>query len=310
MVRLPADTCPVCQANMRTGLRPADAEKTSFWHRRWGRLAVILLLLIGPPSVYLIGYGDLGDLMKGGMAKFGLEHCAEPRNRWDDFNQDDFENYVRSGYTNWKDDKPTRRVGENPNGPESPLMAARSREQKLQYQDTRTYFASSLMSDGPSKTLKPDDNWYLRLNGEWEVAFIQGEGTPNERIIAGEWNYAWINNGEALQDVLTLPFRWLKPPAGVPPILITTIRHFNPIRNAWEGFHIQSGQMFYFGAVRNNAKIVETYKIENGPIMVWVFDNMLNDSFQVTISQSVDNGSTYQTVGSLWAKKRSFASKE
>ncbi|MDR0547846.1 MAG: zinc ribbon domain-containing protein [Deltaproteobacteria bacterium] len=311
MVQLPAVTCPACQANLRTGLRPADLEdKTSFWHRRWGRAVIVLVLLVAPPTIYGLGYGNLGDALKGGLAKFGLADCAEPKNRWDDFSQEDFEKNVRAGYASWQSNKPTRRIGESATGPESPLMAARSPEEKLKRHDTQSFFAGSLMSEGPSKSLRPENNLFIGFSGEWEVAYIQGQDglESEEKITAGEWTFTWINNGEAIQDVLTVPNRWLKPPPGQTPISMTTIRHFNQTKKTWEGFHIQSGQMFYFGSTEGNQnQIFESYQIENGPIMAWVFENIQSDSFQVAISQSSDNGSSYQPVGRIWAKKRSYA---
>jgi hypothetical protein len=294
---------------LRTGLRPTELEeKTNFWHRRWGKAAILLVLLAGPPAVYSAGYGNLEDALKGGLAKFGLADCAEPRNRWDDFSQEDFENRVRAGYDSWQAKKSTRRVGESPTGPESPVMAARTPEQKLQSHDTRSFFAGSLMSDGPSKSLKAENNWYLSLAGEWEVAFIQGQG-DSEAITAGEWVFTWINEGEALEDVLSVPYRWLKPAQGQAAISMTTVRHFNVSKGAWEGFHIQKGHMYYFGSARNQGQnqIIESYQVEGGPIMIWVFENVQRDSFQVAISQSTDNGSSFQAVGRIWAKRRSFA---
>jgi hypothetical protein len=308
MVQLPASTCPTCHANLRTGLRPQEyEEKISFWRRRWSRAVIVLVLLIGPPGIYALGFGDLGELLKGGLGKFGLADCAEPRNRWDDYSQEDFEKNVRAGYASWQNNKSTRRIGESATGPESALMAARSPEQKMIHQDTQSFFAGSLMSDGPSKNLKAEDNWYKNLLGEWDLAWIQGEGSGDEKMTPGEWVFAWINNGEALQSVISLPNRWLKPPEGLTPINMTSVRHFNTGRKAWEGFHIQTGQMHYFGATFNQNQLVESYQIENGPIMVWVFEELQNDSFKVTISQSTDNGTSYTTLGQIWAKKRGLA---
>jgi hypothetical protein len=266
-------------------------------------LLIIIVVIVGPPIIYAIGYGDLSDLLKGG---FGLGSCAEPRNRWDEFTQEDFEKNVKAGYSSWQSLKPSRRVGEDPYGPESAAMASRTPEQKLQYQDSRSFFAGSLMSDGPSKALKAENNWYVGLAGEWDVAFIQTDSQGQEKITAGEWIFAWINGGDALEDVLAIPFRWLKPEKDQVSIIMTSVRHFNPTKGLWEGFHIQSGQMYYFEANRGQNQLMESYRLENGPIMVWVFENVQRESFQVAISQSNDNGGTFQQFGRIWAKKRAI----
>jgi hypothetical protein len=67
--------------------------------------------------------------------------------------------------------------------------------------------------------------------------------------------------------------------------------------------------MYYFGSARNQSQgqIIESYQVESGLIMVWVFESLQRDSFQVAISQSADNGSSFQEVGRIWAKRRTFA---
>jgi hypothetical protein len=245
------------------------------------------------------------SLLSRAKNRLGLETCAEPRNKWDDFSQDDFEKRVRSGYTNWGKDKNTRVTGQSAKGPESPEEAGRSENEKLIRRDNQLYFSSSLVSSGPNKAIKPQDNWYSLMTGEWDVAYIINSGTPDETLIAGEWLFTWINNGQAIQDVLSVPYQWQKSPANFTPLQVTTTRMLNAKRSTWEGFHIMNSSLVYFGVTKTpQNQIMEHYQTEDGQLIVWLYSDLSSTSFKVTISQSADKGATYTKVGEMWTKRR------
>jgi hypothetical protein len=303
MVQLPATDCPQCKANLRTGEKPE--VYVPLWKRKKSKTIAILTFIMLP----FLTYGLISSQTDQGVWEWisgtlGLEGCTEPRNMWDDFSQKDFEGKVKAGYGEWNKDKNSRTVGQNPR-PETPEEASRPEPEKRVNQDNRNYFASTLTSPGPAKELKPKDNWYLLLMGEWDVAYITGAGTPNEKMVAGEWTFVWINEGQALQDVLTVPYRWQSVPSGFNPVVTTTVRTFNSKKTQWEGFHISEGQMAFFGAVRPNpGQIMEHYQPEGMPLTVWLFSDLTQESFRVTVNQSNDHGATYVQIADIWAKKR------
>jgi hypothetical protein len=302
-VRLPATDCPKCKANLRTGERPE--VYIPLWKRKKTRLIVLIVLLCIPPSVYAIisSYAEEGAVA---WIRMKLGTCAEPMEKWEEFSQEQFEKEVKSGFNLWTSDENTRITGQSAKGPETEEEKARSESQKIIDRDNQTYFATTLMSSGPAKTLTPKDNWFGLMNGEWDVAYIVGAGTPEEVIVAGEWNFTWINNGQAMQDVLSVPYQWSKPSPGVAPIQMTTVRMPNLQRQNWEGFHILDGRMIYFGVVRTASnQIMEHYQLEGEPLMVWMYDDLEMASFKVTINQSTDNGATWTKVADIWAKRRS-----
>jgi hypothetical protein len=304
LVRLPATECPQCKANLRTGEKPE--EYIPLWKRGKTKI-LIILCIIGIPALlwnYASKQTDKG-LWQYLSDRFGLETCAEPRNMWDEFNQKEFESGVKKGYDQWNKDENSRMVGQDPNGPETPEQAVRSEKEKILARDNRSYFASTLMSDQPSKNLKPTDNWYMLFPGEWDVAYILKAGTPDEQIIAGEWTFTWINDGQALQDVLSVPYRWQTAPKGFDQIQSTSTRLFNPKLHVWEGFHIQdSGFVFFRSARSQDRRIVEHYQTEGGPLVVTTFSDFTATSFKVTINESTNNGASYKEVAQIWAKKR------
>jgi hypothetical protein len=303
-VRLPAATCPKCQANLRTGERPE--VYVPLWRRKKSKLFFLIILLCLPPSLYaaLSSYAE-----EGGAAwiRMRLGACAEPMEKWEQFSQEEFEKEVKSGFSLWsRPGENTRVAGQSAKGPETEAEKARTRSQKFIDRDNQTYFATTLMSPGPSKNLAPKENWFGLMSGEWDVAYIVGAGTRDEVLVAGEWTFAWINNGQAMQDVLSVPYQWSEPAAGVAPIQMTTIRMPNAQRQNWEGFHVLDGRMIYFGVARTASnQIMEHYQLEGEPLVAWTYYDLEMASFKVAISQSANNGASWTKVADIWAKRRS-----
>jgi hypothetical protein len=143
------------------------------------------------------------------------------------------------------------------------------------------------------------------LEGEWDLAYIVGEGTSQETLTAGEWTFTWINNGQAVQDVLSVPYQWGEPAEGASPIQMTTIRMFNPKRQIWEGMHIMDGAMVFFAVTKNQTnQLIEHYQQDGGPLMVWLFDELTDQSFKVVISSSSNQGASWSKAAEIWAKRR------
>jgi hypothetical protein len=263
-----------------------------------------LVLLALPPSIF----GILSSQSEEGVAawiRMKLGGCAEPMEKWEEFSQEEFEKSVKSGYGSWSQGPNTRIAGQSAKGPETPAEAARSQSEKIISRDNQTYFATTLTSDGPSRDLKPQDNWFVLMSGEWDVAYIVNAGRPDEALVAGEWTFTWINDGQAMQDVLSVPYQWSKPPPDMSPIRMTTIRMFNPKRQAWEGFHVLDGSMIYFGVTKTPGnQIMEHYQREGEPLVVWVYSDIKRDSFKVSVSSSNDQGASWTPVAELWCKRR------
>jgi hypothetical protein len=267
----------------------------------------MLLAIVAIPSLV---WGLLSMQTEEGLYQYlknsvGLESCVEAKDMWEEFDQNEFESGVKGGYAEWNKNSNSRKAGQDPNGPETTEQAARTKKEKILQADNRSYFASTLMSSEPNKALKAQDNWYILFPGEWDVAYMLNAGTSEEQIIAGEWNFSWINDGQALQDIMSVPYRWQDTPKGFSPLQSTSTRIFNPKLHVWEGFHIIDGQMLFFRAAKSqDGRIVERYQAQDGPLVVTVYSDFTANSFKATISQSNDNGASYSKVAEIWAKKR------
>ncbi|MDR1040926.1 MAG: zinc ribbon domain-containing protein [Deltaproteobacteria bacterium] len=301
-VKLPAENCPACGTNLRTGERPE--KETSVWQRRGFKPLVVTAAVLIPFGIWVFTSGVLDDLNWIERARVGLQHCADPpvREMWDLGDQQQEAQAARQGYQAWRERKRTRPEGQNPAGPETEEERNMTKEQRATRQDRKEYFASSLMFDRPAASLAPADNWYGAFTGEWDAAWISGTGTKDEKIAQGEWNFAWINAGEAMQDVLSVPYLWETKSDS--PIRAATVRTFNRNSGAWEGVHVQNGRIFPFNASRNrDGNIYESY--QDGPLTVtWIFYNITQEGFQVTVNQTADGGRTYALAAEIWAKRR------
>ncbi|MDR2339990.1 MAG: zinc ribbon domain-containing protein [Deltaproteobacteria bacterium] len=305
-VRLPATTCPFCKADLRTGERPE--EKVSVWQRRGLKTIVVILLLLLPVGAYVIANYDSIDWGSEGGLKdrllLRLHSCADPQPKmWEEDDQEAQKKAVKAGYSSWKDNKRQRAMGQGQYDPDAEGMSEEELEART---DRRGYFATTLLADGPSKSLDPGDNWYGDLAGEWDVAYITGFGTPEENIVNGEWNFVWINGGDAMEDVLNVPYLWDMSKAEAP-IRMTTIRTYNGTEKLWEGARVMPGRIAPFRAVRNqDGSIIENFVSPRGSHEFWVYANITKDSFQVYISETKDNGQSYDTIAEIWAKGRAI----
>ena len=50
-------------------------------------------------------------------------------------------------------------------------------------------------------------NIFSDLIGAWEIEWVDGKGTENERHVIGEWIFTKILNGDGIQDVFICPSR-------------------------------------------------------------------------------------------------------
>lgn len=77
---------------------------------------------------------------------------------------------------------------------------------------------------------------YDQLIGSWEVDVFDYKPDGTRRVSSGEWHFAWVLEGRAVQDVLIVPprgARRLREVPGPGNRYGTTIRVYDPSRDAW-----------------------------------------------------------------------------
>ena len=98
-------------------------------------------------------------------------------------------------------------------------------------------FINVLVSKGKSNLIPEKDNLYGQFVGEWDFEWVDNQGTTGERHVQGEWIFAWVLEGTAIQDVFICPSRKARIKDYQPDAAYaTTVRMYNPNTEAWGYF--------------------------------------------------------------------------
>lgn len=106
-------------------------------------------------------------------------------------------------------------------------------------------FFGALMSEGKNTALPEAFNYFGKLIGSWQINYVEGN---NSRAIRGEWHFAWVLEGMAVQDVIILPDYEYG----------TSLRIFNPDTLAWDVAYGYTGKIIRLEARKQGEKIVLT----------------------------------------------------
>src|SRR5690606_1309060 len=72
---------------------------------------------------------------------------------------------------------------------------------------TSEVFAGALVSADPHPDLAPEDRLFDPFIGSWDLEVTWYEGGRVTRTEPGEWHFAWVLEGRAVQDVWIVPRR-------------------------------------------------------------------------------------------------------
>lgn len=107
------------------------------------------------------------------------------------------------------------------------------------------HFFEALISEGKSKALPKEFDYFGKLIGSWKIDYIS---TSNSCRMKGEWHFSWVLEGMAIQDVIVLPgFEYG-----------TTLRVYNPGTHAWDVAYCYTGKIIQLEARKQGAQIVLT----------------------------------------------------
>ena len=96
-------------------------------------------------------------------------------------------------------------------------------------------FEEALTSQGKHPSIPEEDNWFGPLVGTWDMEWIDGHGTEQERHVPGEWIFSWVLEGTAIQDIFICPSRQARKTKTWPDAAYgTTIRIYHPGKRAWD----------------------------------------------------------------------------
>lgn len=148
-------------------------------------------------------------------------------------------------------------------------------------------FLNKLISDRKNQNLPQEFDYFGNLIGSWKIDYIDN---GNNHTIQGEWHFAWILDGMAIQDIILLPnFEYG-----------TTLRLYNPATSAWDIAYCYTGKIIRLTANKQDDKIVLTDI--NDERRKWVFVKIEEDNFHWQDVYVKDNGE-WQIKYDIYAKR-------
>jgi hypothetical protein len=164
-----------------------------------------------------------------------------------------------------------------------------------------------LATDGPRPDI-PDQALYGQFVGHWEVDVFDYASDGSRRAAHGEWHFAWVLEGRAIQDVFVVPTRAERPQGEQPTRgnrYGTTLRVYDPALRAWRITWINpvSGALNTLVARCQDGTIVQEGRDQDGELMRWSFSEITPDSFRWRGEASRDDGRTWRLAAEFFARR-------
>lgn len=163
-------------------------------------------------------------------------------------------------------------------------------------------FTEALIAQSRNGLIPSEYDLYGRLIGNWDILWVENEGTPNERKVKGEWLFSWILEGMTVQDLFIVPSRSERKTNPQPDGEYgTTIRMYNPQTHNWDIYYGCTGSAFRLEGRKEGASIVQT-EIYEGK-MKWIISDITEDSFKWEKIICDDSG-VWNLEGLVYAKRQ------
>ena len=173
--------------------------------------------------------------------------------------------------------------------------------------------SAALVASGPAPALGAGLTTFGRFVGVWDLLVTYDHAGGQPERWTGEWTWAWVLDGCAIQDVWRVPPRASstgdEPDAEPPRGFGTTVRLYDPEVDAW---HVT-----WFGAVSHRAQAFVAREVDGEIILEalqpgpertrWVFSEITPDSFHWRNVSSDDDGRTWVVAQEMVARRRQAA---
>ncbi|MHB1530420.1 MAG: hypothetical protein ACYCXT_13570 [Acidiferrobacteraceae bacterium] len=146
---------------------------------------------------------------------------------------------------------------------------------------------------------------YGRFVGSWtlDIDFHPLNGPP--RHAEGEWHFAWVLEGNAIQDVWIFPARRLRGATEPWHMYGTTFRWYDPVIDAWHIRYFDPGRLSeqrQLGRASGH-DIVQTGEDHHGVQRRWRFVEITNQSFRWIGDVSCDQGMSWTLEMEMRARR-------
>jgi len=167
---------------------------------------------------------------------------------------------------------------------------------------TNSRMLEVLGAAGRSPEIPEEADIYGWLAGDWEADVVQYDIGDAPVCLRGEWHFAWVLEGRAMQDVWIVPPVAERSPASsrLGNRYGTTLRVYDANIEAWRITWINPVNGAHTSMVgrRRGNDIVQEATAPDGSSMRWSFVDITPDSCRWLGEQSYDGGKTWH----LWAE--------
>ncbi len=169
-------------------------------------------------------------------------------------------------------------------------------------------FIAALVSSGPSPELGDFAQMYMPFIGSWNVTAVDYAAEGALQKSKGEWHFAWVLEGRAIQDILICPGRDQREPATSKANnrYGTTIRVFNVASLQWKitWFNPVSGFRNELTVCRCADRIEQSGQDDLGRLLRWCFSDIQPQSFYWCGEYSKDNGKSWTKQTEFFATRK------
>jgi len=158
-------------------------------------------------------------------------------------------------------------------------------------------FNAALLATGPAPERGDKMDLYGWLIGSWDFDMVEYLPEGKQRARSGEWHFAWVLEGRAIQDVWIVPKRGERTGDAVAQdnYCGSTLRTYDPRLDAWRIQWTDPVSQRYFDMIgkREGESIVQLGKLPDGTPLRWSFHDIAPDSFTWRSEVSPDGGKTW-----------------
>jgi len=174
-------------------------------------------------------------------------------------------------------------------------------------------FVDALVADGPHPDLAAELQTFGQFVGSWDllVTFYDADGTTRE--VPGEWHFAWVLAGRAVQDVWIAPSRAYEPRDGDPEQEWgASLRFYDPALGAWQSTWVGPVRTVVraFTAREAGDEIVLSGSFEPGTLTRWAFSEITPTTFRWRNEESRDDGASWRLLQTFAATRGVSASRK
>ena len=173
--------------------------------------------------------------------------------------------------------------------------------------DHAASFTDALLAQGPVPAQAVRMTLYTPLLGSWEVDVVDYEDGGTRRTSKGEWHFAWVLEGRAIQDVFIAPARWARRPSqpAAGNRYGTTLRVYDPKLDAWRVTWINpvSGVTNTLLGRQRGDDIVQEGQDTDGSLIRWSFAEITPRSFRWRGELSTDEGRTWRLAAEFRGRR-------